>query len=317
MTLPITAPADVIAYGLWPNTTHHGERHPWTSALSALQHQLVMQQLARSRIQRLPDWSTDHPCCSHEWAYAQALGWSCPADLLPFAALAAQQHQLSCPLAHGWAFIDLVHTAFQQGQQFYSLPASLSEHESGVFLQAMQTYFQEDGIQLQTLAPGRYLAHGVCLKALPSKSLALVLQDGTHALDEPEPLANQSPAQRLVRRLQNEMQMLLYTHPLNEHRQQPVNSFWLSGTGDLPSHTRTDVKLHTDLQESYLAQQPQAWAQRWLQLAEAVMWPALVQGRELVLCAEQGCVRLSAPPTHWWQTLKHKLNPPSLVRLLS
>jgi hypothetical protein len=38
--------------------------------------------------------------------------------------------------------------------------------------------------------------------------------------------------------LQNEMQMLLYTHALNDERaarrQLPVNSFWLSGTAPSP-----------------------------------------------------------------------------------
>ncbi len=42
---------------------------------------------------------------------------------------------------------------------------------------------------------------------------------------------------RKMKLLQNEMQMLLYTHALNDERaarrQLPVNSFWLSGTGAL------------------------------------------------------------------------------------
>jgi hypothetical protein len=43
---------------------------------------------------------------------------------------------------------------------------------------------------------------------------------------------------KALRRLQQEMQMLLYTHPVNEERARggllPVNSFWASGTGALP-----------------------------------------------------------------------------------
>ena len=43
---------------------------------------------------------------------------------------------------------------------------------------------------------------------------------------------------KTLTRLQNEMQMLLYTHPFNDvrdsQRKLPVNSFWISGTGDLP-----------------------------------------------------------------------------------
>ena len=44
---------------------------------------------------------------------------------------------------------------------------------------------------------------------------------------------------RTLRRLQQEMQMLLYTHAVNEERARggllPVNSFWASGTGALPA----------------------------------------------------------------------------------
>ena len=44
---------------------------------------------------------------------------------------------------------------------------------------------------------------------------------------------------RSLRRLQNEMQMLLYRHPVNDaraaQRRLTVNSFWISGTGTLPS----------------------------------------------------------------------------------
>jgi hypothetical protein len=44
---------------------------------------------------------------------------------------------------------------------------------------------------------------------------------------------------RLLRRLQNEMQMLFYTHDCNESRNPAINSFWISGTGDLAAaHVR-------------------------------------------------------------------------------
>ena len=319
MTFPRSAPADVIAYALWPTAPQQPAKdlNPWQAALHAVEQQPAMQQLARLQAVKLAYPTDDSSCSSHECACAQALGWQLPIDLLPFAALAAHEHQLTCPPDHGWAFVDLVHAEFNQGQMFYSLPANLTASESDSFLQAMQTYFEEDGIHLQTLAAGRFLAHATSLKNLPSVSLAQVLQDGTHALAESQPLAAQSPAQRLLRRLQNEMQMLLYTHPLNEQRQQTVNSFWLSGTGDLPAGSRSHVKLHTGLQASFLAQDTQAWAAQWARLAEEVIWPALQQNRSVLLCGPQRVVQLQAGKSNWMQALKHRFFTPSLSGMLS
>ena len=320
MSPPISASVDVIAYALWPTPTPagaSGDTDPWQAALRSVQQQPVMQQLARLQAVTWGDLPHERQCSSHEWAHAQALGWRWDTGLLPFAALAAQQRQLSCPPEHGWAFIDLVQADFNQGQVLYSLPASLSDSESDGFLHAMRPYFEEDGIELFALSPGRYLAHGACLKQLPSTSLSLVLQEGVHALADPQPLVAQSPAQRLLRRLQNEMQMLLYTHPLNEHRQPAINSFWLSATGDLPDSAGADVRLHLALEPSFLAASPQAWAAQWLALAETVIWPALTQGGDVVLCGPQRCVQLIKPTPSWLSAITHRFHTPQLVRVLS
>src|SRR5437763_1159979 len=53
-----------------------------------------------------------------------------------------------------------------------------------------------------------------------------------------DPWLPRSDRAKTVRRLQQEMQMLLYTHDVNEERTRrglpAVNSFWVSGTGALP-----------------------------------------------------------------------------------
>jgi len=144
-----------------------------------------------------------------------------------------------------------------------------------------------------------------------------VLQHGAHALADTDRLASQSPAQRLLRRLQNEMQMLFYTHTLNETRGLPVNSFWLSGTGDLPAPVGSEVKLHTGLRDRFLTNDAEAWANAWLGLAEASMLPALAQGHTLVLCGPQRCLQLQAGKSNWLQTLKHRFFQPTLTGLLS
>jgi hypothetical protein len=93
----------------------------------------------------------------------------------------------------------------------------------------MQPYFEEDGIQLHWHSAHTWLAQGPVFQNLASASLARVRGQPTDPW-----IPRQSAAQRL-RRLQNEMQMLLYTHAVNDARgargQAPVNGFWMSGTG--------------------------------------------------------------------------------------
>ena len=313
-------PVSVFACALWPDAADTADPRStphWLQALRAREHHLELQQLARARVQALTHLPVDSGCSSHEWAYARAVGWTENTYLLPFAAQAAHEQHLSCPPDHGWAFIDLVNAQYNQGQTHISLPGDLSATASDGFMQAMLAYFEEDGIHLQALSPGRFLAHAVAFKQLPAVSLDHVLQHGAHALADADPLATQSPAQRLLRRLQNEMQMLFYTHTLNETRALPVNSFWLSGTGDLPAPVGPEVKLHTGLRDSFLANDADGWANAWLGLAEASMLPALAQGHTLVLCGPQRCLHLQAGNSNWLQALKHRLFTPSLTGVLS
>jgi hypothetical protein len=100
----------------------------------------------------------------------------------------------------------------------------------------MQPYFQTSGITLHYLEPTRWLAEGEIFRGLPSASPDRVLGRNVDAW---LPGAG-SVAARAMRLLQNEMQMLLYTHPVNDARagkgQLPVNSFWVSGSGALPEN---------------------------------------------------------------------------------
>jgi hypothetical protein len=76
---------------------------------------------------------------------------------------------------------------------------------------------------------------------------------------------------RTLRRLQNEMQMLLYTHPVNDARERfglsPINSFWLSATGDLPPEspdtTAQPVQMHASLADAARQDDAAAWLAAW------------------------------------------------------
>lgn len=78
-------------------------------------------------------------------------------------------------------------------------------------------------------------------------------------------------ATRPLRRLQQEMQMLLYTHPVNDRRAETglplVNSFWASGTGVLPASQAAapaqGPQVVSTLREAALLQDWTAWASEW------------------------------------------------------
>jgi hypothetical protein len=106
------------------------------------------------------------------------------------------------------------------------------------------------------------------------------------------------------------MQMLLYTHPVNEARAArgvlPVNSFWLSGTGTLPTAPITPVMESapvpvSTLRDAALHEDWAAWVQAWHALDAtqcAALLAALVQGEscQLTLCGERNAQTFKSQP---------------------
>ena len=153
--------------------------------------------------------------------------------LIPWAALRAAALPLSKPSA-AYGLVSPCHLAVHADHISMQDPATLdlSDAESQALMRAMQPYFLEDGLTLHWLDARTWLAEGEALRDLPTASLERVRGQ---SVDRWIP---RQDAAKLLRRLQNEMQMLLYTHPVNDTRvargAPMVNSFWLSGTGDLP-----------------------------------------------------------------------------------
>ena len=179
----------------------------------------------------------------HERALAHALGLTTPDTpdgLIPWAAREAMEGLQAAP-GKAWAWITPCHWAMGHLHATMSDPALLDvrEDESHRLLTLMQPYFETDGITLHYQAPGRWLAEGEPFRSLPTASIDRVLARNVDAW-----LPDTKSAAPL-RRLQNEMQMLLYTHPFNDERevrrQLPVNSFWISGTGSLPARSGEDL----------------------------------------------------------------------------
>ena len=133
-----------------------------------------------------------------------------------------------------WAVITPCHWTVQTSHITMTHPRALNlaDEESRALLAAMQPYFAEDGIALMYDTPTRWLARGEVFAGLATASPYRVVGG---KVDDWLPKA---AAAKNLRRLQQEMQMLLYTHPLTDARAArglpAVNSFWVSGTGALP-----------------------------------------------------------------------------------
>lgn len=259
----------------------------------------------------------------HERALAGALGLAVTDGQIPWAALQAQKHPELAQLQGAWAFVTLCHwQASMHEVTLRQIPMQdLNTADSDTLLSAMQPFFAQDGITLYPDEPGRWLAHSELFEGLPSASPDRVLGRN---LAPWMPTASQ--ASSLIR-LISEMQMLLYTHPLNDEREKrgalPVNAFWLSGTGAL---TGTNDTLETSPQASLPAQRPLApevvatlrqaalqedwanWANAWRAL-DALEVKALLDAHthgetvQLTLCGERHAQTWLTQP----QALKQKM----------
>lgn len=265
------------------------------------------------------------PLC--EELKAQALGISAPDGLLPWATLQARQLQLpEPPERHGWAWLTLCHWQVNSDHVRMADPADcdISTDESQQVIDSMRAFMQEDGITLHGLHQGNWLASGVPFLGLPTASLA---RASGGAVDHWLP--RQAQAQ-VLRRLQNEMQMLLYNHPVNDGRAArgllPINSFWVSGTGSLPTDFRplTTTDLFEELQEARRSDNAAAWTQAWQTLDNGPIKTLLEQARSgqpvsLTLCGENAAQTYDLQPQGLWARLKGRLggNTVDLAALLN
>ena len=252
----------------------------------------------------------------HERALARALGLPAQDGLVPLAALQARK-------SGAWAFITPCH--WQVGTHHIAMSGQalpdFPELESQTLLAAMQPYFEEDGIALQYEQPNRWLACGDIFNNLPTASLDRVV--GRNLENWMPRSASAAP----LRRLQNEMQMLLYTHPVNDARSArgvlPVNSFWLSGTGALPQPLPAlehPPVIVSSLRDAALNEDWAAWAQAWAALDAsecAALLAALDRGEpgQLTLCGERHAQTFKLRPQPFLKRFMNQFGtqPPSSV----
>ena len=256
----------------------------------------------------------------HEMWLARALGLT-PADgRIPWAALGlVRAGQPADKTPRAW--LTLAHWEIGIGHILMRNPQALELHEteSRTLMQAMAPYFEQDGLTLTYQEPWRWQVSGEALADLACASLDRVLD-----VD----ISPWMPAAPALRRLQNEMQMLLYTHPVNDVRvargQQPVNSFWIHGsgpyTGAAPSKPGPSVA--EDLRLPALHGDWAQWASAWHQVDQGACSQLLAEiqaGRDagLVLCSERHALVFDKRPIGWGEQLRRRFSAASLQQYAS
>ena len=322
--------ATLIPFALW---TTHG---PEVSVLAKAGLPNLRTWLAQSKRVDVQVDAVQEPLLAtlsppHERAWAQAAGWPAQDGCLPWAARAAAENGLAAKDATaGWTFITLCNWHVSNGQVTLGDPAYLQIDEAtdATLFKAMQNFFAEDGITLYPYKPGQWLAQSDLFVDLPTASLDRVIGRnidpwlvGNHASAE-----LLSPAAKLLRRLQNEMQMLLYTHPVNDGRNLSINSFWVHGTGALTSEASEPAKQEPvvirTLRESALQQDLIGWLEAWQHVDVHVIAPMLAhvaagEPKRLVLCGEHEFHVYDSAAPSIWQRLRTRFAPTSLDTVLA
>lgn len=251
------------------------------------------------------DESTRSP--PHERALAQALGIAAPDGGIPWAALEARRLGIAAPGdTEGWGMVTLCNWQVGIDDVVLGDPAAIEidAAESAALLEAARPFFEEDGIALHASpVPGRWLARAGIFDGLATASIDRAVG---HPVSQWSPLADSA---RPLRRLQNEMQMLLYTQRVNDERAArgvpPINSFWLAGTGALKNEetaTATAPTVNDTLRIAALRDDGIGWAAAWQALDAGPLAALLAEYTRgasdisLTLCGDRASQRYTVQP---------------------
>ena len=288
----------------------------WLQVATELDLKNLGQLLRGMKLIATDNGQTDSLSPPHERVQATALGLAGSADgLIPWAAM-----ETKASPGQGWAVVTPCHWAMGREHATLTDPATLdvTEAESRTLLAAMQPYFATEGITLHYSQPTRWLAEGDVFSTLPTASLDRVLGRNVDRW---------LPPSKTIKLLQNEMQMLLYTHPINDERaakgQRLVNSFWVSGSGALKDSAvgNPQVKTATKLMQAAFANDWSAYAQAWTQLDAADIAQLVTQQKSgqivrLSLCGDSHAMTFESAQHGFLTRIKKTLSPQRTADLL-
>ncbi|MBA4216262.1 MAG: hypothetical protein V3V71_16215 [Roseateles sp.] len=271
-------------------------------ALSGLSLPRLAAQLAR--LSPAETWGSDahSPQPPHHFALATLRGEAAPAA-------AAWAVEAGPELA--WALLSPVHLAVGSDGVDVLPPAALNLSASDAAqLCALlrELWPEQDGWQWRLLDATHWaLGHATALDGLQAASIERVAG---------RPIEPWLPDSRLLRRWQNEAQMLLHGHALNAAREargeHPVNSVWIGDIGR-SSAPPPDLTVDARLTEPLLSGDLAAWVEAWQQLDSGPLAQPL---SSLTLGGERFARRFTLQPLSLLEKLKRRWKAPDAAAVL-
>jgi len=145
-----------------------------------------------------------------------------------------------------WLVADPVHLRLERDRALLADVGvmRLSAEEASALTADLNLHFADDGLRFHAPSPGRWFLELAQAPAARFSPLPDVIGDN---VNDHRP---QGRAGLEWGRLQNEMQMLLFAHPVNQAREArnetPVNSLWLWGGGESATLVRGAGDLYSD-----------------------------------------------------------------------
>lgn len=252
----------------------------------------------------------------HERAHARALGWRLDQPL-PWAALTPGAADPVHPAVQAWFTPCHWQIGMDQVVMLDPDQLQLSDQESQALLEAMQPFMREDGLQARWHSALQWHVQGPVLADVHAVSPDRVIGQNV------KPWITDGHLPPVLRRLQSEMQMLLYQHPVNDarlaHGQLPVNALWVHGAGSPQPVTRPTetVRLCTELRTPALHQDLMAWQAAWQALDETVLGPLAPGIESLTLCSESVAETWTRGAMPWRTRLRRLWRPLNPATALS
>lgn len=257
-----------------------------------------------ARLTAAETWGSDEyaPQPPHHLALAALRGQAAPSA----AAWAVEAGPELC-----WALMTPVHLAVGTDGVDVLPPAALrlSESDAARFVALLKELWPEaQGWQWRLLDATRWaIGHASALDGLQAASIERAAG---------RPIEPWLPESRVLRRWQNEAQMLLHGHALNAEREargeHVVNAVWIGDIGR-SSSSASPVTVDARLTEPLLLGDLAAWADAWQRLDSGPLAQPL---DSLTLCGERFARRFTAQPLSLLEKFRRRLKASDPAALL-